>query len=370
MMRLAFFTEVYPPHVGGCETRFSRIARGLASRGNEVHVYTTQSPPDSPDYEASDGVHVHRFHMPGTYIGASGSRPPMGVLKYSVASAIRSGRDGFDLCYLSQWPMLHTILSGPICSAALVQEWCEVWDRTVISLLGEVVASLCRHHAAVSRFTKRRVIEVLGIPPRDVLVIPNGVDFSAFSGQPSRKVWGRVVYVGRLVPHKNVDMLIEAFSVARALLGDGLELHIVGCGPLADRLRFVANRTPGCLFHGYLPDAEMRRVLESSWIFVSPSEREGSGITILEAMAAGTPVLVPDFRDNAARELVDGCNGVVFKPPDSRALADAMVGLYRDEDGWRGMSKRCRVVARSFDWDRIVREAEIGLAGIVEDSRG
>lgn len=362
-LRIAIVTELFYPNMAGCERRFFEIGRRLVRRGHEVHVFTIQHEARLPKNDVVEGMSVHRYAYPKNYITTENFRSMSGVLKYSLATVFKLlSKDDFDIYYFNQWPIAHSMFAKPFFSP-IVQEWCEVWfDKIVI--FERIISKLMGYHVAVSAFTKRRMTDFLHVPSDRIAVIPNGVEYNKFSENSHRKKWGKIVYVGRLTPHKHVDMLVEAFREVKQKLPEA-ELHIVGSGPLLSSIKNQASKLDDCFIYGSLPEDRMLDVLKEAWLFVLPSEREGSGIVALEAMATRTPVITVDFADNATREMVNGGNGVVA-PPTAYGIAEAILTLLMDEDEWKTMSKNAHTFAKQYDWDLVATEMEEYLKNIAK----
>jgi glycosyltransferase involved in cell wall biosynthesis len=260
----------------------------------------------------------------------------------------------FDVYYFHQWPLLHSIFAKPGASK-MVQEWCEVWYEKIV-FLEKLIKRLTNHHVAVSEFTKRRMIEFLHVDPEKIAVIPNGVDFQKFNENSYKKKWGRIVFVGRIVPHKHVDMLIDAFRIVKLKIPK-VELHIIGSGPIFSAIKKQASQLNDIHIHGYLPEFEMLNILKSSWLSILPSEREGSGIAALESFATGTPVITVNYPDNAAKDLCIGGAGIVVQP-NSNNIAPVVQKLYNDQEKWEEMSEKARLLARQYDWKITVTKLE------------
>jgi glycosyltransferase involved in cell wall biosynthesis len=138
------------------------------------------------------------------------------------------------------------------------------------------------------------------IPPahraRCIYLPENGIDPARFSRQahPGRHEGPLVVgFVGRMVPYKGPDMLIEA---AMPLVRDGLvRLEMIGDGPMLPQLRELAADQDGVTFHGWLAHAEVQNALATCDLFGFPSVREFGGGAVLEAMALGVPPLIVDY---------------------------------------------------------------------------
>jgi len=365
-LKISFLIELFYPHVAGCENRFFEIGRRLSQRGHEVHVFTLQHDSILPREETIQGISVHRCAYSGNYLSSNGLRSVGGVLKYSLAAFSRLVRKDFDIYYSNQYPMVHSIFAKPV-AQPLVQEWCEVWNYSLkAEMLQEILKWIVDYHVAVSEFTRRRLIGFMGIKPEKVSVVPNGVDASKFHDDEKRKTSGRIVYVGRLVPHKHIEMLMDAFHQVKQKTDDA-ELHIIGEGSYLSSLRQKAAKTKDCYVHGFLPEDEMIDLLNSSWLFVLPSEREGSSISVLEAMASGLPFVTADFPDNAVKDLAEFKCGLVTEPNDD-AIASAIFQLMSDEQLYSQMSHNALSYAKQQDWNLVTDRMEDLLYRVIRDS--
>lgn len=221
------------------------------------------------------------------------------------------------------------------------------------ALAQPIVRPLARKlHAriAVSEAARRTVARFL---PGEYHLIPNGVELERFDRGPrTGPRRGRVLFLGRLEPRKGVLVAIRAFAeVAKAL--PTAELVIAGDGPL----RGAAERLVGELglanvrFLGPLQEAELPEAYASADVFCAPATgNESFGLVLVEAMAAGTPVVASA---NPGYRLVveDGCSGVLVPPGDHRALAAALLETLRDPERWRRLSEGGRQRARQFSWE-------------------
>ncbi len=170
----------------------------------------------------------------------------------------------------------------------------------------------------------------------DVRVIPNGVELPREAGTETDPP--HVLYAGRLSKEKGV---LELMQAAR-----GLPLVVAGDGPLRTR---VPNA------RGFVPRDELERLYAEAAVVACPSRREGFGVTCLEAMAYGKPVVASDV--GGLRDLVvDGETGILVPPRDPGALRAALESLLQDADLRRRLGSAARERARTrFDWDRVVR---------------
>lgn len=179
--------------------------------------------------------------------------------------------------------------------------------------------------------------------------LPLGVD-EAFFPAHSRTRPGsmRLAFVGRLDGSKRVDWLADTFA-ASDLAARGYTLDLVGDGPLGDPLARRHGATPGIALHGRRSPAEVAGLLQRARLLLHPTELESFGLSILEAMAAGTPVIthaLPSIRAWA------GEHPTYAAHLDARAWLDA-IARYEDEAHWAEVASRNLAFARGFGWDAI-----------------
>lgn len=364
-LKVAFLTEFFYPHIGGCETRYLEIGRRLATKGHEIHIFTIQYDLDIPKEELIEGIHVHRYAYSKNYISEDGFRSFSGILKYAASTFRRMKKSNFDIYYFNQWPMLHSVfLKHTI--VPLVQEWCEVWDNLPQAILMQkLLKNVSNYNVAVSEFTQQRLVEILKINPKKTILIPNGVSGARFFSS-NEKLRGRIIYAGRIVPHKHVELLVEAFREVKKKIPEA-ELHIIGSGISLESIKNRASDIKDCYVYGFLPESRMIELLKSAWLFVLPSEREGSGIAAMEAMAAGIPFVTVNYPNNASKELCRFNCGVVVEPL-SDSIASAIVQIYNNKELWKELSENALNVAKKYDWDMITNQMEAFFRMVVNNS--
>jgi glycosyltransferase involved in cell wall biosynthesis len=166
-----------------------------------------------------------------------------------------------------------------------------------------------------------------GFPSDRIAVVPPGIDIDTIDATPAGAHYD-LLCVGRLLEHKNVNLLIEAVGELRDR-GDVRTCAIVGTGPERERLGDLVARLQlenEVTFLGNLEAAtEIFALMKSASLLVLPSTREGFGMVVVEAMACGTPVITTNHPDNKARNLIDeGVNGWQCDPTTS-ALVQALI---------------------------------------------
>lgn len=202
--------------------------------------------------------------------------------------------------------------------------------------------------ACVSEAARRTSIAE-GVAADRLVVVPNGIDLAAHRPLPlPEPLLPRVLFLGRLEPQKGPDVLLEAL----ARLGDvrGLEAVVHGEGGLRPALERRARDLPVPV---RLPGwtADVQGAMAAAAVVVVPSRWEGFGLTAAEAMAAGRPVVASDV--DALPEVL-GSTGVLVRPEDPAALADALRGLLSDPDRLRARAAAGPARASRFGLDAMV----------------
>jgi glycosyltransferase involved in cell wall biosynthesis len=341
---------------GGMQRQALQLARRLLARGLEVRIVSTAAPRDLPVLAGRpapglEGTPVVR--VPTT-------RPP---LFEAAARAWLGTQGGADVLYaVGANAGLHAARIGARTNAPVVVKYAcagahgdVAWATRqpgAVTLLERAARHVCLSQAL------RDELLAAGLPAARLVSIPNGVDLAAWSREvtPARSPWagGRtLMFVGRLVPQKRVDVLLDAFARVCAQAADA-RLLLAGGGPLraalvaqakalgiAERVAFLGQRDEVLSLH------------RAARGLVLPSEGEGLPNVVLEALAAGTPVIATDV--TGTRELArDGVEALLVPPGDAGALAIAMLRLIDDPALGARLAAAGRTrVAEGFDLERV-----------------
>jgi glycosyltransferase involved in cell wall biosynthesis len=207
-----------------------------------------------------------------------------------------------------------------------------------------------------SRYAAGRIQQLYGIS-RAPSVVPELIDLERWrelferNPAPPDPAHFTVLSVCRFYPRKRLELLLEAAARLRAGI-PGLQVRIVGNGPERARLQAVwrQKRLQGTVhWLGDLSQEELAREYNRSDVFCLPSVQEGFGIVLLEAMAAGKPIVAA--RAAAVPEVVE--QGLLVEPESAEALAGGIHRIYRDSDLRDSLRAAARAVVQRYDAPRV-----------------
>jgi phosphatidylinositol alpha-mannosyltransferase len=199
--------------------------------------------------------------------------------------------------------------------------------------------------------------------PGDYKVIPNGVDIPRFANAVPIARWQdgtpNVLFVGRHEPRKGLLDLLKAHRIIRKA-GTASRLLVVGSGPQErEARRYVATRgLQGVEFLGRVSDAEKAQLFRTADVYASPATGgESFGIVLLEAMAAGAPIVCSDIHGYKG-VVRRGREGLLVPPHEPKELAQAIARLLDDPELRASMSAAGRERAEQFSWPRVTAKVD------------
>lgn len=361
-MRIAFvYDALFPETNGGVERRVWELARLLAGQGHDVDLLVPKYW-DGGDVVVREGVTLRGVSHGGSLYRGSGRRALLPSLRHAIGVFRTVRRHDYDVvdcqvpahlaCLAVRWAIQGRS------DASQVVTWHEAWGKHWLQefgLLGQAgravekrVAGLPATHLSVSTSTAS-ALGTLGTPAS--AVVEAGVDLARIDRiAPGPE--SDICFVGRLVPSKNLGLLLESVSWLRE---DGVEprVVVVGDGPAREQWeRLAVNlNLERVNFVGALPHWEsVIATIKGSRVLALPSLREGYGLVVLEAAACGVPVVTVNHPRNAAQDLVDdGVNGFVV-PPDPHSFAKALQMILEDDalQHSMGVSAQRRAVGQSW----------------------
>jgi 1,2-diacylglycerol 3-alpha-glucosyltransferase len=355
MLRIGIVTATYLPSKNGVAISTHLLVEGLRALGHEIRLFA----PHYPNAKATPGV----YRMPSWQLGTPPDYPIL--LPASPRLRARLPLDGLDV--------LHTM--HPFIAGRMALGWARQLGLPLVFTAHTQYHSYA-HYAPLPRPVTRRLIrqhvrafastaDQVIVPGRamletlrdygyqgDITILPNPVDCKRFGGLEPAAVRERyaipssapvIVYVGRLAPEKNLELLIHAFKQVHRERRDAHFL-LVGDGPSATKLKRLSAGLP-VHFTGAVGSNEVPSHLAAAELFASASLTEtGTPLTFLEAFAAGKPVITV-----AENDLVEDDRNGLHCAPDADALAKGILLLLEDPVRLQRLSQGARASALPFD---------------------
>jgi len=347
---------------GGVTAHVSQLARELGRSGHEVKVLAPHSP--SREFQDADLLVPLGRSVP-LPSGGSIARVSLSWWLYPKVRALLK-KEQFDIIHLHE-PMAPIL---PLC----------VLEFSKSVNVGTFHASYSRQHLyrftspIIKRWQKRLHGNIAVSPaarryvnntfPGDYEIIPNGIDFKHFSGNVSplpQYQDGKlnILFVGRLEKRKGLQYLLEAYSKLKWEIPN-IRLIVVGPGnPDKESYRILSSHNLQDVdFVGKVSYDDLPRYYASADIFCSPATgAESFGIVLLEAMAAGKPVVASDI-EGFRGVMTDGEHGLLVPKKDSDALADALRKLARDPELRSKLGGQGNRTAEEYRWEVVAGRVE------------
>ena len=355
------------PHISGIGTYTQELIRGLAQidRQNEYVLFFD----DKLRMEKiAEYIHLDRAPNFKTQLLSFGVFSPLGQIYFPKIirtlgldifhspnymmplAAFPRHRPGRTRCVVTIHDLIPLIFPQ-FTPKALKTRLYPIYKRLMVEVGARADAIV-----TVSETSRHDVIEHLGIPAarhEDVVAVPNGV---APEYVPAEKKHGpekQILYVGRFDPYKNVLGLIEAFTKVRERSKMPVRLRIIGPAdaryPEAPTLAQKRGLTPFIAWDGYVSDEGLVKAYQHADVSVLLSLYEGFGLTVLEAMACGTPVVCSN---RSSLPEVAGSAALMVDPADSTQAADAIVRVLEDAKLASELRDKGVRQAASFTWTR------------------
>jgi glycosyltransferase involved in cell wall biosynthesis len=342
------------PQAGGAEVHLHETFGRLARRGWEVTLVASGWP-GAPRRAEADGLRIHRV----------GGRHTFALLAPAY-TRWTFPRAAFDLLVedlnkvplffptWSRWPgalLVHHLFGRTAFREASPPVALATWllERPIPRVYREIPT------IAISPSTRDDLVE-RGLARERIQVAENGVDLDSLSPGPEGERFRQPTlgYLGRLKRYKRVDLLIDAVGWLRA---EGVPARMIVAGEGSHRRALEGHARALGLgpeivdFRGYVSESEKRELLRRVWVHGLTSEKEGWGLSILEAAASGTPTVAsdsPGLRDT----VVDGTTGFLVPHGDLGALARQLGRLLSDPALRTRMGRAARSHAEAYSWDR------------------
>ena len=374
-MRILQVARQFYPKIGGIESCVLNLSRGLIARGHNVEVVTLDRDIGNRRHlegpSEIDSIRIHRI-------------PYFGPRRYPVAPSWLRFIDDFDVVHIHaidffidsaalarsvgfhRKPIIVTTHGGIFHTTAWRGLKDVYWRLVLKRTLGAAAAVV-----AVSDNDSALFSSI--VPPQKLVTIPNGIDL-AFVDARAPRVRGRVVCVGRVSSAKAIDKVIQLIA---AVAPEFEELELVIAGPDENGTIKALQQEADALglksrvrILGELPLNEFAGLVASSHLFISAAPHEGFGITTVEALSAGVPVLVT--RTGIHAQVVrPHKNGWFWSgSPDAEAAATLREALLLPDARLNEMQRAARESAVPFDWKSTTDRYEHVLQGAYRENPG
>ena len=375
-MKIAFFTETFLPKVDGIVTRLTKTIEFLTKNGDEVIVFCPEGCPDS--YKGATIVGVAAMPLPlypELKLGLPGPAVSDKLEEFKpdlvhVVNPAVLGLGGIWLAKTNNIPLIasyHTHLPKYLEHYGMGMLEPLLWEL-LKAAHNQALLNLCTSTAMVNE------LEDKGI--QRTALWQRGVDTENFrpelrSEKMREKLFGKyqntdslLIYVGRLSAEKQIERIKPVLDNI-----PGACLALVGDGPYRGQLEKIFENTK-TNFIGYLSGEELASAYASGDIFLFPSSTETLGLVLLEAMAAGCPVIgankggIPDIINN-------GINGCLYDPDEKdngeRSLIEATKKILADKNKKEAMRKEARKEAEQWDWNQATLQLQKYYAETLEN---
>lgn len=364
----------YPPAPGGAETVVKAYSEGLASKGHNVEVITTDLYTETPFVKKEmpsevSGIPVSR-HSAFTISGEAHYVLAPGMIKSFLskkADIIHTHSYGYFQNHagwirekLQSTPWVITPHFHPSWSM-----WGGAKRRTLRdfydSKIGKATMEAADLITCVSNHEKDVLVKEIGLNDDNIKIIYNGIYWDDWKEVPSKKVFrdkfpqisdNFVIFAGRLATNKGLTNLIEAMSIGGS---DEFDLVIMGAdmglGKDLDALALSQNVKMHRL--GHVDDNVYRSALAAAEVLVLPSEYEAFGIVLLEAAAANTPVIGTRV-GGIPEAMSENKNGLIVEYDNSSELSKAIFSILEDSKMSKQMGDFGREFSSNFSWENII----------------
>ena len=375
-MKIAFFTETFLPKVDGIVTRLTKTIEFLTKNGDEVIVFCPEGCPDS--YKGATIVGVAAMPLPlypELKLGLPGPAVSDKLEEFKpdlvhVVNPAVLGLGGIWLAKTNNIPLIasyHTHLPKYLEHYGMGMLEPLLWEL-LKAAHNQALLNLCTSTAMVNE------LEDKGI--QRTALWQRGVDTENFrpelrSEKMREKLFGKyqntdslLIYVGRLSAEKQIERIKPVLDNI-----PGACLALVGDGPYRGQLEKIFENTK-TNFIGYLSGEELASAYASGDIFLFPSSTETLGLVLLEAMAAGCPVIgankggIPDIINN-------GINGCLYNPDEKdngeKSLIEATKKILADKNKKEAMRKEARKEAEQWNWNQATLQLQKYYAETLEN---
>ena len=345
----------YPPHLGGMENCAAQITEGFVDKGYPMSIYTSDIGYTRNALLKSEGyVHyLKSLEFAHTPIMFSLFFRLLALPRHSLIHLHVSQAFAPEIVYLVSRlkgipyiAHIHLDIdpSGPM--GFLLETYKKLFLKRVLRSATKIIC--------LTEAQKKLIAAKYRLPLEAIAVIPNGVAEKYFIRKKAHKnAVPRLLFVGRLAAQKNLPMLIEAVAQMKT----SVVLDIVGEGELKENIAALIQKykLQNIKMHGKKVGEELIELYRAADVFVLPSLKEGVSLSMLEALAAGLPVVASDSPE--IRQILGEC-GVLIQDPTAVNYANALDAFLSNKDAMRNSRVLSIKKARSYSWKNVLASLE------------
>ncbi|MCA9397275.1 glycosyltransferase family 4 protein [candidate division WWE3 bacterium] len=349
-MNIIHITHGYPPQPGGVQKVTQEIARRLVTLGHHVTVFACAGKTKVVDDNGVQvtylaGPELAHTPLPFGLFSALLKVPKDSILHVHIAKAFLPEVTYF-ISKLRNMPYIahfHLDVDATGAFGFLLPFYKKIALKRVLNSAVKVIV--------LSEAHKEIVCHLYRLIPEKVIVVPNGVSNEFYLEKEHAREVQSLLYVGRLQAQKNLPVLVSMMEY----LPKSMELHIVGDGEMRSEVeRCIKDKNiTNATLHGPLYEDDLRAMYQRADVFVLASEREGLPLVLVEAMAAGVPVVASNV--SGTREFVEDA-GVLVESITGKDFARAIMTLVNDDELRKKLITKAKAKAQAHDWDTIVSQ--------------
>lgn len=383
-MRIAFVTFEYPPFInGGAGIYALNITQELCKLGHNVVVFT----PEFYDIGSSPSVNNLEIQKVPVY-----NKLPFKALQFwlRLPAELKKAecKHKFDIIHfnsISYWFLKKKLSKAKhiITIHHLVTDAIKYNNLSLISRIKDIsgengliipfIERRCLNSVdkiiAVSQFTKNEIVKYYYINSNNIEVIYNGIDLNGYSftddeilkTKKKLSITGSpiLLFVGRVDdPRKDLHFLLN--SIKKVLKDIDVTLLVAGKGDQTEARKLIDSLgiSNNVIFTGFVDEKELKKYYALCDIYVCPSKLEGFGLTVLEAMIAGKPIIATKV--GAIPEILeDKVNGILVESDNIASMSDAIIGLVQNKDLATSIGNmNAKYIINNFDWIKSVMKVE------------
>jgi glycosyltransferase involved in cell wall biosynthesis len=376
-MNICFVSDLFDSSYGGVPVVVRRLIEAFTERGHKVTIVTSKGK-SREAVEKRQNLTVYRF--PSLTLPKSEGEYALSFPSFRRIRRIYE-REGIDVlhCHIPSLLSLACVLEARkkgVPSIATNHLLSETFSRNLFfdstkfnnffykivnSFYNLVDLVLCPSIYGLKTLRK------YGLKPR-ALVLSNGIELSKFNPNLDHAQFDRefglneenkkILYVGRLMEEKGLDVLLRAYSIVEDKMPD-TNLIIVGKGHLQASLEDQASKLglENVIFTGFVSDSLLKQAYAASDLFVLPSYAEIQPLVLLEALAMGLPAIGTNV-GGVPEMIIEGQNGYVLEPGDHEGLAERTIRILNDDKLRQEFSRNSLRMARSHDIDKSADKLE------------